>query len=94
MVRQLDPVVRVLCVMTNASFALLFGVALFQMAQPQVFVGLALFAVAAVCDVSRVAAPERFPLTLEVAPSFDCLERAGFRDLGKGTAVGFVCPVN
>ena len=44
-----DPVVRTLCVIANASFALLFGVALFQLAQPQVFVGLALFGVAGVC---------------------------------------------
>ena len=44
-----DRVIRTLCVMTNASFALLFGVALFQLAQPQVFVGLALFGVAGVC---------------------------------------------
>lgn len=47
-IRTADRVVRTLCFMTNASFALLFGVALFQLAQPQVFVGLALFCVAAV----------------------------------------------
>jgi len=44
-----DRVIRTLCVMTNASFALLFGVALFHLAQPQVFVGLALFGAAGVC---------------------------------------------
>ncbi|HSS21225.1 MAG TPA: hypothetical protein VLL54_14220 [Pyrinomonadaceae bacterium] len=48
-IRAADRVVRALCVLTNASFALLFGVAVFQMAQPQVFVGLALFAVAGIC---------------------------------------------
>lgn len=46
-----DRVIRILCVLSNASLALLFGVALFQMPQPQVFVGLALFAVAIVCSL-------------------------------------------
>jgi peptidoglycan/LPS O-acetylase OafA/YrhL len=44
-----DAVVRSLCVIANASFALLFGAALFQFPQPQVFVGLTLFGVAGVC---------------------------------------------
>jgi len=47
-----DPVVRTLCVITNVSFALLFGVVLYQLAQPQVFVGLALFGVAGVSALS------------------------------------------
>ena len=44
-----DKVIRMLCLVANVSFALLFGVALFQLAQPQVFVGLALFGLAGVC---------------------------------------------
>ena len=44
-----DRVVRSLCIFTNMTFAVLFALALFQMGQPQVFVGLVLFAVAAVC---------------------------------------------
>lgn len=46
-----DRVIRILCVLTNATFALLFGMALFRMPQPQVFIGLGLFAVAGVCAV-------------------------------------------
>jgi hypothetical protein len=49
MIRTADRVVRALCVITNVSFALLFGVALLQMVQPQVFVGVALFGVAGFC---------------------------------------------
>jgi len=41
-----DMLIRILCLITNISFALLFGVALFQLGQPQVFVGLALFGMA------------------------------------------------
>ena len=44
-----DCVVRALCVLANMTFAVLFAVALVQMAQPQVFVGLALFVIASVC---------------------------------------------
>jgi len=44
-----DMLIRILCLITNISFALLFGVALFQLGQPQVFVGLALFGMAGVC---------------------------------------------
>lgn len=44
-----DILIRILCLIANVSFALLFGVALFQFAQPQVFVGLALFGMAGVC---------------------------------------------
>jgi ABC-type Fe3+-siderophore transport system permease subunit len=54
-----DPVVRTLCVITNASFALLFGVALFQLAQPQVLVGLALFGVAGVCALLTRSGSEK-----------------------------------
>ena len=44
-----DPVVRALTVLTGAACALLFVAALSLMRQPQVFVGVALFALAAVC---------------------------------------------
>jgi hypothetical protein len=44
-----DGLIRILCLITNVSFALLFGVALFQFAQPQVFIGLALFGIAILC---------------------------------------------
>ncbi len=43
-----DAVVRALAVLTDAACALLFTAALSLMRQPQVFVGLALFALAAV----------------------------------------------
>lgn len=46
-----DILIRMLCLITNAGFVLLFGVALFRLAQPQVFVGLALFGMAGVCAV-------------------------------------------
>ena len=51
-----DRVVRFLCLLANVSFALLFGVALFQMAQPQVFIGLALFGTASFCTLLRTNA--------------------------------------
>lgn len=44
-----DFVIRILCALTNITFAVLFVVALVQMAQPQVFVGMALFVIASVC---------------------------------------------
>jgi hypothetical protein len=44
-----DMLIRMLCLITNAGFVLLFGLALFRLAQPQVFVGLALFGMAGVC---------------------------------------------
>lgn len=43
-----DQLIRTLCAIANVSFALLFGVALFQMAQPQVLVGVVLFGLAGV----------------------------------------------
>ena len=51
-----DRVVRLLCVLTNASFALLFGVALFQMAQPRYCSAFALFGVACFCTLWRTNA--------------------------------------
>ena len=46
-----DMLIRILCLIANVSFTLLFGFALFQFAQPQVFVGLALFGMAGVFAV-------------------------------------------
>ena len=43
-----DPLVRALTILTDAACALLFVAALSLMRQPQVFVGVALFALAAV----------------------------------------------
>lgn len=43
-----DKVVRLLCVLTNIIFAVMFSAALYLMQQPQVFVGIALFTVAAI----------------------------------------------
>lgn len=43
-----DKVVRLLSILTNIIFALMFSAALYLMRQPQVFFGVALFAVAAV----------------------------------------------
>jgi hypothetical protein len=43
-----DKVVWLLCVLTNTIFAVMFSTALYLMQQPQVFVGVALFAVATV----------------------------------------------
>lgn len=48
-----DKLIRILSLITNVSFALLFGVALFQLAQPQVFVGPALFGLASICAAVR-----------------------------------------
>jgi hypothetical protein len=44
--------VRTLCVLANLICASLFGAALWLMQQPQVFVGVALFAVAAVASLA------------------------------------------
>jgi hypothetical protein len=41
-----DKIVRLLVVLTNIIFAVMFSVALYLMQQPQVFVGIALFAAA------------------------------------------------
>jgi hypothetical protein len=43
-----DKIVRLLGVLTNLIFVVMFGAVLFLMPQPQVFVGAALFGVAAV----------------------------------------------
>lgn len=43
-----DKVVRLLCIITNMIFAVMFSAALYLMQQPQVFFGIVLFAVAAV----------------------------------------------
>lgn len=43
-----DKVVRLLAVLTNIIFAVMFSAALYLMQQPQVFFGVALFAVATV----------------------------------------------
>jgi hypothetical protein len=43
-----DKVVRLLCVLTNSIFAVMFAAALYLMQQPQVFIGIALFLVAAI----------------------------------------------
>lgn len=48
-----DPVVRALTIVTDAACALLFAAALTLMRQPQVFVGLALFALAALFAALR-----------------------------------------
>ncbi len=47
-----DRVVRMLCAMTNIFFALLFAAALFLLAQPQVFFGVALFVVASISSLT------------------------------------------
>lgn len=39
-----DRLVRTLCLIANATLALLFGIALIQLTQPQIIVGLVLFA--------------------------------------------------
>lgn len=46
-----DKVVRLLVVLTNIIFAVMFSVALYLMQQPQVFVGIALFAFATVLSL-------------------------------------------
>lgn len=56
-----DRVVRILCALTNVTFALLFAVALFWMPQPQVFVGMGLFAMAAICAGLRSGGVARDP---------------------------------
>ena len=43
-----DKIVKMLCVLTNLIFVVMFGAVLFLMAQPQVFVGVALFGIAAI----------------------------------------------
>lgn len=43
-----DKVVRLLCIITNIIFAVMFTAALFLMQQPQVFFGAALFTVATI----------------------------------------------
>lgn len=52
-----DPVVRLLCQITNISFAVLFGAALALMQQPQVFVGVLLFGGAAVLGFLKKQTP-------------------------------------
>jgi hypothetical protein len=46
-----DKVVWLLCAATNAIFAVLFAAALFLMKQPQVFFGVALFAIAVIISI-------------------------------------------
>lgn len=58
-IRVADRVVRTLSIITNASFALLFAVALFRLAQPQVFVGLAGFGLAAVCVFFKTSGSQK-----------------------------------
>lgn len=43
-----DKLVKLLCVLTNLIFVVMFGAVLFLMPQPQVFVGAALFGIAAI----------------------------------------------
>ena len=43
-----DNVVKLLCILTNLIFTIMFSAALVLMRQPQVFVGIALFGLAAV----------------------------------------------
>ncbi|HEY0098856.1 MAG TPA: hypothetical protein VGB76_07870 [Pyrinomonadaceae bacterium] len=47
-----DGLVRALCVVANLICASLFGAALWLMQQPQVFVGVALFTVAAIASLA------------------------------------------
>lgn len=46
-----DKVILILCILTNIIFAVMFSAALYLMQQPQVFFGVALFAVATVLTV-------------------------------------------
>jgi lysylphosphatidylglycerol synthetase-like protein (DUF2156 family) len=46
-----DKLVWVLGLITNLSFAVLFGIGLMLLTQPQVFVGLALFSIATLCTL-------------------------------------------
>ena len=48
-----DKVVRFLCLAANLIFVVLFAVALWLLSQPQVFVGVGLFLVAAISDLMR-----------------------------------------
>jgi len=43
-----DKIVRLLCILTNFIFVVMFGAVLFLMPQPQVFFGVALFGVATI----------------------------------------------
>lgn len=43
-----DKIVRLLCILTNIIFAVMFSAALFLMRQPQVFLGVALFTTATI----------------------------------------------
>ncbi len=45
--RGRDSLIRVICVVINVSFALLFAVALWKLEEPQVFIGFGLFGIAA-----------------------------------------------
>jgi hypothetical protein len=66
-----DRVSRSLCVLTNASFAILFGVALFQMPQPQVLVRSYAFCRSSGLQPSNWRPEDtRFCLTLDSTP--DC----------------------
>jgi hypothetical protein len=53
-----DALARVLCFISNLSFVILFIAAMWLMRQPQVFVGILLFAVAAVASLA--ARPRAF----------------------------------
>ena len=46
-----DRLIWALCIIIDAIFAAMFSVALFMLTQPQVFVGVALFAIAMICTV-------------------------------------------
>lgn len=43
-----DKLVKLLCILTNLIFVVMFGAVLFLMPQPQVFVGAVLFGIAAI----------------------------------------------
>ena len=44
-----DKLIWIVCLITNATFVVLFSIALFELKQPQVFIGLALFGGATFC---------------------------------------------
>lgn len=46
-----DRIVWLLCLLTNFVFAVMFGAVLFLMRQPQVFLGMALFAAASIISL-------------------------------------------
>jgi MFS-type transporter involved in bile tolerance (Atg22 family) len=46
-----DGVVRLLCVITNLTFSIMFALALLLLPQPQVFVGAGLFIAATLCSL-------------------------------------------